>query len=61
MSDYNLKIKDCNILGEDLFFIVTNSVNTYEMQHYAEFHLGLYCLQKYPFGGFPEYKGLTTV
>ena len=27
------------------------------MQHYAAFHLGLYCLQKYPFRGFPEYKG----
>ena len=27
------------------------------MQHYAAFHLGLHCLQKYSFKGFPEYKG----
>ena len=26
------------------------------MQHYAAFHLGLRCLQKYSFRGFPEYK-----
>ena len=26
------------------------------MQHYAAFHLGLHCLQKYLFWGFPEYK-----
>ena len=25
----------------------TNSVDPDEMQHYAAFHLGLYCLQKY--------------
>ena len=29
------------------------------MQHYAAFHLGLHCLQKYTFRGFPKYKGLT--
>ena len=26
------------------------------MQHYASFHLGLHCLQKYSFREFPEYK-----
>ena len=30
------------------------------MQHYAAFHLGLHCFQKYFFLGFPEYKGLNT-
>ena len=29
------------------------------MQNYAAFHLGLHCLQKYSFRGFPEYKGLN--
>ena len=28
------------------------------MQHYAAFHLGLHCLQKYSFKGFPNTKGL---
>ena len=27
------------------------------MQHYAAFHLGLHCLQKYSFRGFPNTKG----
>ena len=26
-------------------------------QHYAAFHLGLHCLQKYSFRGFPNTKG----
>ena len=38
----------------------TNSENPDEMQHYAAFHLGLHCLQKYSFRGFPEYKGLRS-
>ena len=33
----------------------TNSVDTDEMQYYAEMlHLGLHCLQKYSFRGFPN-------
>ena len=28
-----------------------------EMQLYAAFHLGLHCLQKYPFKGFQNTKG----
>ena len=43
-----------------IFFTITNSVDPDEMQHYAAFHLGLHCLQKYSFRGFPEYKGLST-
>ena len=43
------------------FFTCTNSVAPDEMQHYAAFHLGLHCLQKYSFRGFPEYKGLMQV
>ena len=30
-----------------IFFTFTNSVDPDEMQHYAAFHLGLHCLQKY--------------
>ena len=29
--------------------ILANSADPDEMQHYAAFHLGLHCLQKYPF------------
>ena len=29
--------------------------------HYAAFYLGLPCLQKYPFWGFPEYEGLKRL
>ena len=36
---------------------LTNSVDPDEMQHYAAFHLGLHCLQKYLFSGFPNTKG----
>ena len=35
----------------------TNSVHPDEMQHNAAFHLGLHCLLKYPFRGFPNTKG----
>ena len=41
-----------------IIFNFTNSVDPGEMQHYAAFHLGLHCLQKYLFTGFPEHKGL---
>ena len=34
------------------FFPLRNSVDTDEMQHYAAFHLGFYCLPKYPLNGF---------
>ena len=40
-----------------IFFTFTNSVDPDEMQHYAAFHLGLHCLQKYLFRGFPNSKG----
>ena len=35
----------------------TNSVDLDEMQHYAAFHLGLHCLQRYWFRGFTNTKG----
>ena len=38
------------------FFNFKNSVDPDEMQHYAAYHLGLHCLQKYLF-----YKGLFTI
>ena len=31
-------------LSDDLFFTLTNSVDTDEMPHYVAFHLGLHCL-----------------
>ena len=31
---------------------LTKSVDPDEMQHYAAFHLGLHCLQKYSFRSF---------
>ena len=39
-------------MSEDLFYLYI--VNPNEMQHYAAFHLGLHCLQKYSFRGFPR-------
>ena len=44
MCSYNLK-KYC-ILSED-FCTFTNSIDIEEMLHYAAFHLGIHCLQKY--------------
>ena len=49
--------KCCILLSGDPFFTFTNSVDPDEMQHYAAFHLGLYCLQKFSFRGFPKTKG----
>ena len=63
MSGYNLKKRNiyCIILSEDLF-TCTNSVDPDEMHHYAAFHLGLHCLQKYPFSPkFPEVKSTPYV
>ena len=40
-----------------IIFTFTNSVDPDEMQHYAAFHLGLHCLQKYSFRGFLNTKG----
>ena len=39
------------------FYTFTNRVDPDEMQHYAAFHLGLHCLQKYSFKGFVITKG----
>ena len=44
-----------------IFFTFTNSVDPDEMQQYAAFHLGLHCLQKYLYRGFPEYKWLKFI
>ena len=33
-------------------FVFANSADPDEMLHYAAFHLGLYCLSKYPLRGF---------
>ena len=38
--------------------LTAKSVDPDEMQHYAVFHLGLYCLQKKFVQGCPKYKGL---
>ena len=40
-----------------IFFTFTNSVDPDEMQQYAAFYLGLHCLQKCMFSGFPNTKG----
>ena len=42
-----------------IWFTFTNSVDHHEMQHYAAFHLGHHCLQKY--FGFPNVKGYKKV
>ena len=52
VSGYNFKN---NIMFFCLNFYSTllNSVEPDETQHCAAFHLGLHCLQKYSFRGFP--------
>ena len=50
MAGYNKRNIDL-FLSKD-FFTFTNSVDPDQMQHYAAFHLGLHCLQKYSFRGF---------
>ena len=68
-SSFWLDTINCTYLGVlgyfiflDIEFFVDlfcfNSVDPGEMQHYAAFHLGLHCLQKYLLRGFPECKGL---
>ena len=42
----------------NIYATLSNSVDPDEMRHCAAFHLGLHCLQKYIFMGFPEYRGL---
>ena len=48
--------KYCILLSEYPFSF-TNSVDPDEIQHYAAFHLGRHCLQKYLFRGFPNTNG----
>ena len=45
----------------EIIFTFTYSVDTDVMQHYAAFHLGLHCLQKYSFRGFPNTNGYESV
>ena len=58
MSGYNIK----NIVSIVFFclkicFTYIYSVDPDEMPQYVPFHLGLYCLYKYQFKGFPYTKG----
>ena len=45
------------ILRLKAFLTFTNTVDPDEIMHNVAFHLGLHCLQKYPFIGFPYTKG----
>ena len=45
----------------NIVFILVNSADPDEMQHYAAFHLGLHCLPKYTFRGCEYTKGLSIV
>ena len=41
--------------------VLANSVDPDEMRdEMPHYHLGLHCLQKYPFSGFPVFKGLGS-
>ena len=39
---------------------LANSADSDEMQQYAAFHLGLHCLPKYLYRGFPVYERLNS-
>ena len=41
-----------------IHFVLANSEDLDEIPHNAAFHLGLQCLPKYLFMGFPVYKGI---
>ena len=55
MLGYNLK-KNIVFFCLKIFITFTNIEDQGEMQHYAAFHLGLHCLQKYLFRGFSEFQ-----
>ena len=42
----------------NIILVSANSAGAVEMPHNAAFHLGLHCLQMYPFIGFPISKWL---
>ena len=42
-------------------FALASSTDPDEMPPNAAFHLGLHCLQKYPFRGFKSSKGLQSL
>ena len=53
VTGYNFKKRVVFLsLKNDLF--LDNSADTDGMLHYAPFHLGLHCLPKYQFRGFPS-------
>ena len=55
-----LIFKKCYIILSGDLLTLANSVDPNEMQHYAAFYLGLYCLQKYSFMGFLKTKCLKV-
>ena len=44
-------------LSLKIHFVLANSADPDEMQHYVAFHQGLHCLPKYLFRGFQSSKG----
>ena len=52
----NFKIKVV-FFFQKIIFVLANSADPDEMQHYAAFHLCLHCLPKYLFTGFWSSKG----
>ena len=53
MSGGNFQ-KNIVFFVEKIILTFANCVDPDEMQHNAAFHLGLHCLQKDSFGGFPK-------
>ena len=55
ITGYGLKI---NIVFQSTRLVLfLNDADPDEITQYAAFHLGLRCLQKYPFRGFPPTNG----
>ena len=54
VTDYDVFLSLKDVL------IIETSADPDEMQHYAAFHQGLHSLPKYPFMGFPAYKGFLA-
>ena len=57
VSQIEISKQLCTIIPDNCIFILENCAGPDEMPHFAAFHLGLHCLQEYPFRGFQCTKG----
>ena len=54
------EIQNYDVLQSLMIIFLSNSADHDEIHHNAAFHLGLHCLPKYPFRGFPFTESLRS-